>query len=113
MRTSIRLPKSVSEYLIDDLDESLNTIFPKMFFSIEIKRGCARFDIPVNMNIKSIIDINEYYIISNGKPIRRFQIIFPRLGIYYVIYYDNEKHLVTFAESMNYESEGVRSLNFE
>jgi len=49
-RFTLRLPKGVSEFIVSDLESSLNNFFPKMFFDIEVKKRSLRFTIPENKN---------------------------------------------------------------
>jgi len=98
--TSIKLPRSVCEYLIDDLDESLNTMFPKMFFSIRIKKRRLKFKIPSKVNIRSIIIISDYSKLHYNKFNYEFRVVLPRIGKDYTLFYDDRERSVTCSDGI-------------
>lgn len=83
---SIKLPKIVSEYLVDDLEESLNTIFPKMFFNIRVKRRRLKLKVPEKIDINSIVRINGRSRTHYSKSNYEFRIVLPRIEEEYTIY---------------------------
>jgi len=112
MVISIRLPEQISEYLVDDLDICMNTIFPKMFFNIEIEKGRLKFNIPSKVDIDTIIHIVSDLSYNRGED-RRIQITLPRITRSYVVHYDTRKCSIKYMESTYFGPMGEQYIRIQ
>jgi len=88
---SIELPEAVSKSIIEEIDYSLNILYPKMFYIINIKEESVEIEIP---SISGIIPLMLFEI-STRTPVRDIKVYiisFPLIGKIYKLSHDKKKN---------------------
>ena len=88
---NIELPEVVSRNIIEEIDCSLNILYPKMFYVINIKEESVEIEIP---SISGIIPLMLFKIATRTpvKDITIYIISFPLIGKIYKLSHDKKKN---------------------
>ena len=89
---NIELPEAVSRSIIEEIDWSLNILFPKLFCIVDIKEESVEIVIPSVSGIKIPLTLFKIATRTPVKYIEIYTISFPLIGKVYKLSHDKKKN---------------------
>ena len=88
----LKLPKAISECIIEEIDCSLNILFPKLFCVVNIKEESVEIVIPSVSGLRIPLMLFKTFMRTPVKDLEDYIISFPLIGKVYRLSHDKRKN---------------------